>query len=149
MAVRFEEPININIKYHTDIPNLKKIPQGDWIDLYAGEYISLKAGEYKLISLGVSMELPEGYEALVVPRSSTPKNFGIVCANSIGVIDNSYKGDDDIWRFPAYALRDTDIKKGDRICQFRIIKSQPELVFTPVTSLENESRGGIGSTGTR
>lgn len=143
------EVININIKYHTDIPNLRKIPQGDWIDLYAGEYVSLKAGEYKLISLGVSMELPEGYEALVVPRSSTPKNFGIVCANSIGVIDNSYKGDDDIWRFPAYALRDTDIKKGDRICQFRIIKSQPELKFIPVTSLENESRGGIGSTGTR
>lgn len=143
------EAININIKYHTDIPNLKKIPQGDWIDLYAGEYVSLKAGELKYISLGVSMELPEGYEALVVPRSSTPKNFGIVCANSIGVIDNSYKGDDDVWKFPAYALRDTDIKKGDRICQFRIIKSQPDLEFTPVTSLENEARGGIGSTGTR
>ena len=143
------EAININIKYHTDIPNLRKIPQGDWIDLYAGEYVSLKAGEYKLISLGISMELPKGYEALVVPRSSTPKNFGIVCANSIGVIDNSYKGNDDIWKFPAYALRDTDIKKGDRICQFRIIKSQPELKFIPVTSLENESRGGIGSTGTR
>ena len=141
--------MNIRIKYHTDIPNLKKITQGDWIDLYAAESIDLKQGELRLISLGVSMEIPEGYEALVAPRSSTPKNFGIICANSIGIIDNSYCGDDDIWKFPAYAIRDTHIESGDRICQFRLIKNQPDVTFIPVTHLGNESRGGIGSTGTR
>lgn len=141
--------MNIRIKYHTDIPNLKKITQGDWIDLYAAESIDLKQGELRLISLGVSMEIPEGYEALVAPRSSTPKNFGIICANSIGIIDNSYCGDNDIWKFPAYAIRDTHIESGDRICQFRLIKNQPDVTFTPVIHLGNESRGGIGSTGTR
>ena len=141
--------LDIRIKYHTDIPNLKKIEKGDWIDLYAAESVDLKQGELRLISLGVSMEIPEGYEALVAPRSSTPENFGIMCANSVGIIDNTYCGDNDIWQFPAYAIRDTHIEKGDRICQFRLIKNQPDVTFIPVTHLGNESRGGIGSTGTR
>lgn len=144
-----ETPININIIYHTDTPNLRKIEQGDWIDLYAAEHVDMKAGELKYISLGVSMQLPEGYEAHVLPRSSTPKNFGIICANSMGIVDNSYNGDTDVWKFPAYAIRDTHISKGDRICQFRIVKSQPEIKFTPVRTLGNEARGGFGSTGTR
>ena len=141
--------VEVRIKYHTDTPNLKKITKGDWIDLYAAESVDLKQGELKLISLGVSMEIPEGYEALVAPRSSTPKNFGIMCANSVGIIDNTYCGDNDIWQFPAYAIRDTHIEKGDRICQFRLIENQPSITFIPVTHLNNESRGGIGSTGKR
>ena len=95
------------------------------------------------------MILPEGYEAHVLPRSSTAGKFGIICANSMGVIDNSYSGNEDEWRFPAYAIRNTIITKGDRICQFRIVKNQPELEFEVVEHLNDISRGGIGSTGTR
>ena len=141
--------LEVKIKYHTDIPSLKKNPKGDWIDLYAAESVDLKEGELKLISLGVSMELPKGYEAIIAPRSSTPKHFGIICANSIGIIDNTYCGDSDVWQFPAYAIRDTHIEKGDRICQFRLIENQQGIQFNTVTHLDNESRGGIGSTGTR
>ena len=107
----------------------------------------MKKGELRYIDLGVSMELPSGYEAHVVPRSSTPKNFGIICANSIGIIDNSFNGDDDIWKFPAYAIKDTVIKEGDRICQFRIVKNQKQIEFKEVETLGNENRGGYGSTG--
>lgn len=137
----------ILIKYHADIEKLKRIECGDWCDLRVAEDYELKAGEYKLLSLGVSMQLPNGYEAHVAPRSSTFKNFGIICANSFGIIDNSYSGDNDIWRFPAIALRDTVIKKGDRICQFRIIKRMPDIEFLEVETLGNPDRGGIGSTG--
>ena len=139
----------IKIKYHADIEHIKKIEQGDWIDLRAAEDAELNKGEYKLISLGVSMELPDGYEAHVAPRSSTFKNYGIIMTNSMGIIDNSYCGDDDIWRFPAYALRDTKINKNDRICQFRIVKKQPEIVFEEVEKLNSINRGGIGSTGVK
>lgn len=139
----------IKIKYHADIEKLKMIECGDWCDLRAAEDYELKAGEYKLLSLGVSMQLPNGYEAHVLPRSSTFKNFGIILANSMGVIDNSYSGDNDIWRFPAIALRDTTIKKGDRICQFRIMKKMPDVEFLEVETLGNSDRGGIGSTGTK
>lgn len=139
----------IKIKYHEDIEHIKKIEQGDWIDLRSAEDVTLMLGESKLISLGVSMKLPEGYEAHVAPRSSTFKNFGIILVNGIGIIDNSYCGNDDIWRFPALCLKQEGsiIHKGDRICQFRIVKKQPEINFTEVEFLDGKNRGGIGSTG--
>ena len=140
----------IKIKYFDDeIEKIQKISVGDWIDLRSAERVELKAGEYKLLRLGVGMILPDGYEALVLPRSSTPSKFGIILANSMGVIDNSYSGDSDEWRFPAVAIRDTVIEKGDRICQFRIVKNQPGIKFEVVDHLNEISRGGIGSTGKR
>lgn len=139
----------IQIKYFSpDIPPIEKIKQGDWIDLRAAQDIIMLDGSYRLIPLGVGMILPEGYEAHVLPRSSTAAKFGIIMANSMGVIDNSYSGDNDEWKFPAYAFRPTKIKKGDRIAQFRIVKNQPELEFETVMCLNEISRGGIGSTGT-
>ena len=141
----------IKIKYFTDkIDKLTYIDgKSDWVDLRAAENISLKKGEFRLIPLGVAMELPKGYEAHVVPRSSTFKNFGIIQTNHQGVIDGSYCGDNDQWYFPAIAMRDTSIKAGDRICQFRIMEHQPQLIFEAVDTLGNEDRGGIGSTGKR
>lgn len=140
----------INIKYHNqNIDRIKAISKGDWIDLRAAEDVVLKAGETKLISLGVSMKLPENYEAHIVPRSSTFKNFGIIQTNHCGIIDNSYSGTNDIWMFSAHALRDTEIKKNDRICQFRIIEKMPNIEFNEVDKLDSEDRGGFGSTGTR
>lgn len=140
----------IRIKYSSQIlERIKKISMGDWIDLRSAETVEMKAGEFKLIPLGVAMELPEGYEAHVVPRSSTFKNFGIIQTNSMGIIDESYCGDSDFWLFPAYALRDTKIEVNDRICQFRIMKHQPEIMFEEVEMLGNEDRGGHGSTGTK
>lgn len=140
----------IRVKYFVKgIDPLEKIGVGDWIDLRAGETVEMKKGDYYLIRLGVGMILPEGYEALVLPRSSTPYKFGIMVANSMGVIDNSYCGDADEWKFPAVAIRDTVIKKGDRIAQFRIVENQPKIVFETVSNLKAESRGGIGSTGKR
>lgn len=140
---------SIRIKYFTDkIEKLAYIGgKSDWIDLRAAQDIELKAGEFQLIPLGVAMELPEGYEAHVVPRSSTFKNFGIIQTNHMGVIDESYCGDTDQWFFPAYALRDTQIRTGDRICQFRIMEHQPELFFDEVDELGHDDRGGHGSTG--
>lgn len=138
----------IKIKYFSDkIDKIQKIDKGDWIDLRSAETVGLKAGEFKLIPLGIAMELPKGYEAHVVPRSSTYKNFGIIQTNHQAVIDESYCGDNDEWYYPVYALRDTTINVNDRICQFRIIKKQPEIVFEEVDFLNNKDRGGIGSTG--
>ena len=139
----------IKIKYHTDeIEKLRYIDgKSDWIDLRAAEDVELKAGEFKLISLGVSMELPKGYEAHIVPRSSTFKTWGILQTNSMAVIDESYCGDNDIWRYPVYATRDTIIHKNDRICQFRIEKHQPTIMFEEVDTLGNEDRNGFGTTG--
>ena len=139
--------LTIYIKYHNDILPIDMFENGDWIDLRAAEDIEMKAGDFRLISLGVSMQLPEGYEAHIVPRSSTYKHWGIIQANHMGVIDNSYCGDNDIWKFPAIAIRDTQIYKNDRICQFRIVKKQPEFEFEEVDYLENKDRGGFGSTG--
>lgn len=130
-----------------DIKKIERFNTGDWIDLRAAEDVHMSGGQFKLIPLGVAMELPEGYEALVAPRSSTFKNLGILLANSIGIIDESYRGDSDEWHFPAYAVRDTYIHKNERICQFRIIKHQPLIHLIEVDSLCNENRGGIGSTG--
>ena len=141
---------NILIKYFSDdIELVRAIKNGDWIDLRAAETIEMKAGDFALIPLGIAMKLPDGYEAHVVPRSSTFKNFGIIQTNSMGVIDNSYCGDNDQWFFPAFALRDTAIHKNDRICQFRIMKKQPVLDFETVEHLNNKDRGGFGSTGVK
>lgn len=140
----------IKIKYFDqEIEKIQKISVGDWIDLRAAERVELKAGEYKLLRLGVGMILPDGYEAFVLPRSSTPSKFGIIMPNNMGVIDNSYSGDADEWKFPAVAIRDTVIEKGDRIAQFRIVKNQPGINFETVDHLNDVSRGGIGSTGKR
>ncbi len=139
----------IKIKYFSDkIDKLAYIAgKSDWIDLRAAEEAELKKGEFRLIPLGVAMELPKGYEAHVIPRSSTYKNFGVIQSNSMGLIDESYCGDTDQWYFPAIAMRDTVIHVNDRICQFRIMKHQPELVFEETERLEGEDRGGFGSTG--
>lgn len=137
----------IKIKYHNDIRPLEILDNGDWIDLRAAEDVNLEKGDFRLISLGVSMKLPEGYEAHIVPRSSTFKHWGIIQANHMGVIDNSYCGDNDIWKFPAIATRDAVIYKNDRICQFRIIKKQPCVRFDTVEHLNGPDRGGFGSSG--
>ena len=152
--------MEIKIKYHADIKPLEYIggDKSNWIDLRVAEDVFIPVGEYRLISLGVSMDLPEGYEAHIVPRSSTFKNFGVIQTNHMGVIDHSYKGDGDIWRFPAYCLEGKDIvdgragtliHKNDRICQFRIMERQPDFQFVTVDKLGNVDRGGIGSTGVR
>lgn len=139
----------IKIKYFTDaIDRLTYIDgKSDWIDLRASEEISLKAGEFALIPLGVAMELPKGYEAHLVPRSSTYKTWGLIQTNSMGVIDCSYCGDEDMWRMPVYATRDTIVHVNDRIAQFRIVENQPKIHFEQVEHLENANRGGFGSTG--
>lgn len=139
----------IRIKYFTDkIEKLTYIEgKSDWIDLRAADDVILKAGEFKLIPLGIAMELPQGYEAHIVPRSSTFKNFGIIQTNHQGVIDCSYCGDNDQWFMPVLAIRDTQIHINDRICQFRIMENQPHIDFDEVESLEGVDRGGFGSTG--
>ena len=136
------------IKYHNkNIDKIKKTEKGDWIDLRAAETVELKKGDFKLISLGVSIKLPKGYEAHIAPRSSTFKNYGILQVNSVGVVDESYCGEDDIWKMPVYATRDTVINENERICQFRIMQKMPELEIVETEVLEGESRGGFGSTG--
>ena len=139
----------IRIKYFSEeIEKLSFIEgKSDWVDLRAAKEVALKKGEFALIPLGVGMELPNGYEAHVIPRSSTYKNFGILQANSYGLVDESYCGDHDEWFFPALAVRDTVIHVNDRICQFRIMKHQPEIVFEETDTLSAEDRGGFGSTG--
>lgn len=138
----------IKIKYFdNEIDKVEKISKGDLIDLRSAETVELKKGEFHLIPLGVGMKLPDGYKANLYPRSSTYKNFGIIMANSVGQIDQSYCGDSDQWMFAAIALRDTVIHKNDRICQFEIRRVQPEIVFEEVKCLDEVSRGGIGSTG--
>ena len=140
--------MTIKIVYHNK--NLKKLESlrvGDWIDLRAAETVSLKAGESRFISLGVSMKLPAGYEAHVAPRSSTFRTWGILQTNSVGVVDNSYSGTNDVWRYPVYATRDTVIEENDRICQFRIVERMPPVEFEETDALDEEDRGGFGSTG--
>lgn len=139
--------MEIKIKYFSDVEKIEKIDNGDWIDLRSAEDVSMRAGEFKLIKLGVGMILPHDFEAHVVPRSSTFKNWGIIQANSMGVIDNSYSGENDQWHFPAIAMRDTEIKKNDRICQFRIVRRMGNVSIVKVDRLNEISRGGIGSTG--
>ena len=142
----------IQILYHDDFPGeplqkIEKINVGDWIDLRAAETVVMRKENFRLISLGVSMKLPDGYEAHIVPRSSTFLKFGIIQTNHCGIIDNSYSGQNDIWKFPALAMRDTVINKNDRICQFRIVKRMEDIEFLEVDSLDGPDRGGFGSTG--
>ena len=140
--------LEIKIKYHDkNLEKIEKIPVGDWIDLRSAVTVDMNAGDFLIIPLGVSMKLPEGYEAHVVPRSSTFKKWGVLQTNSMGVIDESYCGDRDIWGFPALAMRNTTIFEGDRICQFRIVKKMEEVKFTEVDHMEDKDRGGFGSTG--
>lgn len=143
--------MKIQIKYFDkEISKITNVEgKSDWFDLRAAETVELKAGEYKLIPLGIGMILPDGYEANIVPRSSTFKNYGIIQTNHYGVIDNSYSGDNDQWRFPVYATRDAVINKNDRICQFRINKKQPTFDFEEVERLNDKDRNGFGSTGVK
>lgn len=146
------ETETIKIKYIDD--KMKKLDyidgeKSEWIDLRSAENVEMKAGEFKLINLGVIMKLPDGYEGHLAPRSSTFKKYGLIMVNSVGVVDNSFCGPEDVWRFPALAMRDTKIYKGDRICQFRIMKTQPKIIFEEVNEIDGESRGGFGSTGVK
>lgn len=147
---RQHKPLTLKVKYFDkEIPKLEKFETGDWVDLRAAETIEMKQGDFKLIPLGVGMKLPKGYEANIVPRSSTFKNFGIIQTNHYSVIDQSYSGNEDQWFYPALAIRDTVIQKGDRICQFRINKKMPKVEFVTVEKLDGINRGGLGSTGTK
>lgn len=145
------EKVTLKIKYLAEgMEPLRYIDgKSDWIDLRCAETIELKKDQFKLIPLGVAIKLPEGYEAHIVPRSSTFKNFGIIQTNHMGVVDESYCGDGDQWYMPALAMRDTRIEKGDRICQFRIMRHQPAIDFAECDTLGGPDRGGIGSTGTK
>lgn len=140
--------LKLKIKYFDpDIVPIKKHSNGDWIDLRCAQDITLKKGEHAYIPLGVAMELPEGYEAWLTSRSSTAYKFGIYHCDDVGVIDHSYCGDNDEWKLPVVALRDTTIHKNDRICQFRLHKIMEELDVEVVETLDNPDRGGLGSTG--
>lgn len=152
MEIATENPLpHIKVKYFSaDYPELEFINGvSNWIDLRANEDVEYTAGDFKLIRLGVAMKLPEGYEAIVAPRSSTFKNYGIIMTNSLGVIDNAFSGDNDEWRFPMLAMRDGKINKGDRICQFRIQPIMGEVVFNKVEKLDGVDRGGFGTSGVR
>ena len=147
------EQLQILVRYHDNgegepLQKIEKITVGDWIDLRAAEDVHLFGGSDTLIPLGVSMKLPEGYEAHIVPRSSTYLKYKIMQTNSVGIIDNSYSGDDDIWKMPVLAFDETTIHKNDRICQFRIVKRMPDVEIVEVDHLDGENRGGFGSTGT-
>lgn len=142
--------MKIKIKYFDkNIEKITKIDNGDWIDLRAAEDMIFKKDDHKLIPLGVGMKLPNGYEAHIVPRSSTFKNYGIIQTNHMGIIDNSYSGNEDQWMFSAYATRDASIRKNERICQFRLVEKMPPIKLEEVENLDRVSRGGFGSTGRR
>lgn len=138
----------IRIKYHADIDHIRQTDGSDWIDLRSADDVLLQAGQYRRISLGISVQLPAGYEAHILPRSSTFEKYGVLLVNGMGIIDNSYCGDSDIWQFPVYATRDVFIPKNARICQFRIVHNQPNLAILTVEEMENADRNGFGSTGT-
>ena len=143
--------VTVKVRYISkEIEKLRYIDgKSDWIDLRSAEDVDMKAGESRLIRLGIAVELPKGYEAHIVPRSSTFRNFGLIQTNHMGVVDNSYCGDDDEWMVPVMAVRDTHISVNDRICQFRIMEHQPQFTFEETEKLSEESRGGFGSTGVR
>lgn len=137
----------IRIKYFTDIPPVTQV--GDWVDLRSAQDITLFPGDYRQIPLGIAVKLPKGYEAIIAPRSSTFRNWGVLAANSIGIIDEAYCGPNDEWHFPVYATKQVIIRKGDRICQFRILKHMEKLDIQTVEDLSGPDRGGFGSTGVR
>lgn len=148
MPIKKDYSVSIKVKYHNPtVQKIEKIEEGDWIDLRAARGYHIKAGDFRLIDLGVSIKLPEGYEAHLAPRSSTFKNWGLLQTNSVGVIDSSYCGESDVWMMPVYATRDVDIYAGDKICQFRIMRNQPPVKIIEVEHMEDEDRGGFGSTG--
>ena len=146
-ASEFEKyiPIDILTTPGCEVPKILSV--GNWIDLCSAKRVVMMEGDHELISLGIAMKLPEGYEAHILPRSSTFKKWGIIMANSMGIVDNTYCGDNDIWMFSAIATRNIVIEKGDRIAQFRIVEIQPSIRFNQVNSLGNKDRGGFGSTG--
>lgn len=139
--------MEIKVKYMAGVAEIWQAHPGEWYDLRAAESIYFRRGDFRKIPLGVAMELPKGYEAHVVPRSSTFEKYGIIMTNSFGVIDNKYCGDNDFWSFPAYAVRDTWVMKNERICQFRLVEQQPEVTFRRVDKLGNDDRKGFGSSG--
>lgn len=144
----FRPALRVDVRYfHKGVPRIKPLVNGDWLDLALPDSVCLSAGDFGLIPLGVAMRLPKGYEALVAPRSSTFVKYGILQANSLGVIDNSYSGSNDQWHFPAYATKDVVIPAGARLCQFRLVPNQPQVRFTEVDRLGDTDRGGFGSTG--
>ena len=151
-----KQPMHIRVKYFNGQQPIEIKANGNWIDLRANEDVFVPKGEARKIPLGIAMELPEGYEAHLLPRSSTFKNFGLIQTNGQGIIDTSYCGDNDEWGMNAFCLHPmtminglegTMVHKGDRICQFRIMESQPEIIFETVETLGNADRGGFGSTG--
>ncbi len=144
---RQDEEVSIQVRYLPKANHIEQTEIGSWIDLYTYEEVTIKQGEQKYINLGIAMKLPDGYEAILAPRSSTFKNWGILQTNSIGVIDSTYCGNNDIWMFPAHATKTITIPAGTRICQFRIQKEQPTINFETVDSLNTVDRGGLGSTG--
>ena len=139
----------IRIKYHSDqVDKLDYIEgKSDWIDLRSAQEVTMQKGDFCLIDLGVSVQLPKGYEMLIAARSSTFKNYGLIQTNAVGVVDESYCSDEDHLKWPCYATRDTTVHVNDRICQFRILRHQPEICFEEVETLGNKTRGGFGSTG--
>ena len=139
--------MKLRIKYFNGAKRLQKIEKGNWIDVYSNKDLFIPENERAMIPLGFALELPKNWEGHLLPRSSTFKNYGIIQTNSFAVIDNTYCGDEDMWRMPVYATRDTVINKNDRICQFRINKNQPCVKFETVEKLESINRGGFGSTG--
>lgn len=152
----------IRIKYFDNATKLKKITKGNWIDVYANKDVFVKCGERKMVPLGFALELPEGWEGHLAPRSSTFKTWGIIQTNSVGVVDDTYIGDNDQWHMPVYCLQGKDIesengeevkgtwiRKGDKIGQFRIMEVMPEIQFEEVESFGNKDRGGFGTTGTK
>lgn len=144
---RVDGSVEIKIKYLNGAPRLEKFSIGDWIDLYTYEDVTLQEGCFTLVSLGVAMKLPAGYEAIIAPRSSTFKHWGILQTNGIGIVDNSYCGNDDVWKMPIYATQAVTIPKGTRLCQFRVQKIQPEIHFVETNDLKSKSRNGFGSSG--
>ena len=156
--------MNLNIKYFEGATKMEKISKGNWIDVYANKDVFVPYMGYAMIPLGFALELPKGYEGYLLPRSSTFKTWGIIQTNSQGVVDDTYIGDNDQWHFPCQCtmakttekimveghkvtMMGTWIKKGDKIGQFRIQKAMPDLEFNIVDRLENEDRGGFGTTG--
>lgn len=154
--------MKIRIKYFEESTKLKKIAKGNWIDVYANKDVFVKVNERAMIPLGFALELPSGWEAHLAPRSSTFKTWGIIQTNSVGVVDDTYIGDNDQWYMPVYCLegknieiidgvevKGTWIRKGDKIAQFRIMEVMPEIEFDEVESFGNSDRGGFGSTGSK
>lgn len=137
----------IKIKYLPGAAHMEMTEKGDWVDAFSYEDVTLKKGEYGYVNLGFACQLPEGYEAHIAPRSSTFKHFGVIQTNGIGIVDSSFNSNTDLWMMPVYAMRDTIIKRGERPCQFRIVKKQPKIEFEEVKDLHNEARGSFGSTG--